>query len=70
MKSPTSEIKYADIYDITIIPFYVTRTYQYTDVNYGSVARRCTKGLSPSTAYLEPVVQTDPLYRTVGELAA
>jgi hypothetical protein len=23
-----------------------------------------------STAYLEPVVQTDPLYRTVGEVAA
>jgi hypothetical protein len=71
MKSPTSEIKYADMQDYpTILSFYVTRTYQYIDANYGSAARRCTQCLSPSTAYSEPVVQTDPFHRTVGEVAA
>jgi len=71
MKSPTSEIKYADMHDFpTILSFYVIRTYQDIDANYGSAARRCTQGLSPSTAYSEPVVQTDPLHRTVGEVAA
>jgi len=43
MKSPTSEIKYANVYDFpTILSFYVIRTYQYIDANYGSEARRCT----------------------------
>jgi len=71
MKSPTSEIKDAFMYDFpTILSFYVSRTYQYNDANYGSETRRCTQGLSPSTADSEPVVQTDPLYRTVGEAAA
>jgi hypothetical protein len=71
MKSPTSEIKSADMYDFpTILSFYVTRSYQFIDANYGSEARRCTPCLSPSTAYSQPVVQTDPFYRTVGEVAA
>jgi hypothetical protein len=59
------------MYDFpNILSFYVTRIYQYIDANYGSEARRCTQGLNPSTAYSQPVVQTDPLYRTVGEVAA
>jgi len=68
MKSPTSEIKYENMYDFpNVLSFYVTRTYQYIDANYGCEARRCK---SPSTAHSQPVVQTDPLYRTVGEVAA
>jgi len=71
MKSPTSEIQHADMHDFpTILSFYVTPIYRYIDANYGSAARRCTQGLGPSTAYSEPVVQTDPLHRTVGEVAA
>ena len=59
------------MHDFTIIlSFYVTRTYQNIDANYGSVDGRCTQGIGPSTAYSEPVVQIDPLYRSVGEVAA
>lgn len=56
-KSPTFEIKYADMHDFpTILSFYVTSTYQYIDANYGTAAKRCTQSLSPSTVYSEPVV--------------